>query len=180
MPGYDADSPGEQTFMSQRSRVLWVIALAILPLVALSGFTIWQQYLRDQFVVSTERTYFAQATAYAAEAFLDGNVAAVRAIARHPVLARPRQGEELEAFLKSVAADNPDWQGIGVVGADGNTVAGSLGGLQIRLGDRPAVSPASIDRRTGKPTVVITVPLDRKSTRLNSSHLKLSRMPSSA
>ena len=86
--------------MSQRARVLWVISLAILPLVALSGFTIWQQYLRDQFVVSTERTYFAQATAYAAEAYLDGNVAAVRALAKHPLLVRPRQGEELESFLK--------------------------------------------------------------------------------
>jgi len=146
--------------MTQRSRVLWVIGLAILPLVALSGFTIWQQYLRDQFVVSTERTYFAQATAYAAEAFLDGNVAAARALARHPALARPRQGEELDAFLKAVAADNPDWQGIGVVGPDGKTVAGSLGELQIKPGDRPAVSPALIDRRTGKPTVVIAVPLE--------------------
>jgi hypothetical protein len=36
--------------------------LAILPLVALSGFTIWQQYLRDEGMVSAERTYFAQAT----------------------------------------------------------------------------------------------------------------------
>jgi len=65
--------------MSQRAKVLWVISLAILPLVALSGFTIWQQYLRDEFVVSTERTYFAQATAFSAEAFLDGQVAVARA-----------------------------------------------------------------------------------------------------
>jgi signal transduction histidine kinase len=151
--------------MSQRARVLWVISLAILPLVALSGFTIWQQYLRDQFVVSTERTYFAQATAYAAEAYLDGNVAAVRALAKHPLLVRPRQGEELDGFLKAVAADNPDWQGIGIVGPDGNAVAGLLGGMQIKLGDRPAVSPALIDRRTGKPTVVITVPLEAGESR---------------
>ena len=65
--------------MSQRAKVLWVIALAIFPLVALSGFTIWQQYLRDEGMVSAERTYFAQATALAAEHFLDGQVAAVRA-----------------------------------------------------------------------------------------------------
>src|SRR5882762_4715402 len=45
-------------FMSQRAKVLWVIALAIFPLVALSGFTIWQQYLRDQFIISNERTNF--------------------------------------------------------------------------------------------------------------------------
>src|SRR6266849_1325475 len=151
--------------MSQRARVLWVISFAILPLVALSGFTIWQQYLRDQFVVSTERTYFAQATAYAAEAYLDGNVAAVRALAKHPLLVRPRQGEELDAFLKAVAADNPDWQGIGFVGPDGNAVAGSLSGMQVKPGERPAVSPALIDRRTGKPTVVITVPLEAGESR---------------
>src|SRR4249920_3269450 len=65
-------------FMSQRAKVLWVIALAIFPLVALSGFTIWQQYLRDEGMVSAERTYFAQATALAAEHFLDGQVAAAR------------------------------------------------------------------------------------------------------
>jgi signal transduction histidine kinase len=64
--------------MSQRAKVLWVIVLAILPLVALSGFTIWQQYLRDEGMVSAERIYFAQATALAAEHFLDGQVAAAR------------------------------------------------------------------------------------------------------
>jgi signal transduction histidine kinase len=64
--------------MSQRAKVLSVIALAVLPLVALSGFTIWQQYLRDEGMVSAERTYFAQATALAAEHFLDGQVAAAR------------------------------------------------------------------------------------------------------
>ena len=57
--------------MSQRAKVLWVIALAIVPLIALSGFTIWQQYLRDEAMVSAERTYFAQAIALAAEHFLE-------------------------------------------------------------------------------------------------------------
>src|SRR5258705_4423068 len=101
--------------MSQRAKVLWVIPLAIFPLVALSGFTIWQQYLRDTFVVSTERTYFAQATAYAAEAFLDGHVAAVRAVARHPLVLRGRASEELNNYLRQVATDEPDWQALGLV-----------------------------------------------------------------
>jgi signal transduction histidine kinase len=57
--------------MSQRAKVLWVVALAIFPLVALGGFTIWQQYLRDQAMVSTERAFFAQAVALAAEHFLE-------------------------------------------------------------------------------------------------------------
>lgn len=153
--------------MSQRARVLWVIALAILPLVALSGFTIWQQYLRDEFLVSTERTYFTQATAYAAESFLDGQVAAVRALAKTPGLAQPRAGEELQRTLERLAADNPDWEGIAVVGADGKTI----GGARVELADRPyfqqamssgkpAVSPAVLVE--GKPTVMVAVPLESR------------------
>jgi signal transduction histidine kinase len=76
--------------MSQRAKVLWVIALAILPLVALSGFTIWQQYLRDEAVVSTERGYLAQATALAAEHFLEaqgkGPVSPARMVDGKPTL----------------------------------------------------------------------------------------------
>jgi signal transduction histidine kinase len=143
--------------MSQRARVLWVIVLAIIPLLALSGFTIWQQYLRDQFIVAAN---FAQATAYAAEVFLDGQVAAMRALARHPALARARAGDEIDAVLKLAAADNPDWQAIGVAGPDGNAVAGALGGSRAKLADKPQVSPATIDPRSGKPSVVLTVPLD--------------------
>jgi signal transduction histidine kinase len=157
--------------MSQRAKVLWVIALAILPLVALSGFTIWQQYLRDEFVVSNERTHFAQATAYAAEAFLDGQVAAVRALARHPLLARPRAGAELSELLKQVAAEQPEWEGIAVAGADGRTVADSRAAASIDISDRayfkravserkPVVGSAIVGRVTGKVTLVIAVPLE--------------------
>jgi len=119
--------------MSQRAKVLLVIALAIFPLVALSGFTIWQQYLRDEALVSTERTYFAQATAFAAESFLDGQVMAARALAKHP---RPEQ----------VAADNPDWQGMRIAGPEALTA--------------PVVSPARLT--DGKPALLITVPLDNR------------------
>ncbi|MEA3194895.1 MAG: hypothetical protein QOD26_3228 [Betaproteobacteria bacterium] len=157
--------------MSQRAKVLWVIALAIFPLVALSGFTIWQQYLRDVFVVSTERTYFTQATAYAAEAFLDGHVAAVRALARHPLVARGRGGEDLNAFLRQVAADYPDWQALVVVDAGGRMVANAVDGPAFSVDDRPyfqqamrsgkpVVSPALLGRRTGQPIVIIAAPLE--------------------
>jgi signal transduction histidine kinase len=148
--------------MSQRARVLWVIGLAIIPLLALSGFTIWQQYLRDQFIVAAERTNFAQATAYAAEAFLDGQIAAMRALARHPALARARGGEETEDVLRQAAADNPDWQSVGIAGPDGNAVAGVLSGTRAKLAAKAAVSPAMIDPRSGLPSVVITVPLEAK------------------
>ncbi|HUQ25646.1 MAG TPA: ATP-binding protein [Burkholderiales bacterium] len=138
--------------MSQRAKVLWVIALAILPLVALSGFTIWQQYLRDVFVVSTERTYFVQATAYSAEAFLDGQVAAVRALAKNPALGRARAGDELQKLLEQLAADNPDWQGIKVVGPE----AAPSG--------QPVVNPARLV--DGKPVVTVTAALENRQAAL--------------
>ena len=81
---------GEASTMSQRAKVLLVIALAVLPLVALSGFTIWQQYLRDEALISTERTYFAQATALAAEHFLQaqgkGTVSPARMVDGKPTV----------------------------------------------------------------------------------------------
>jgi signal transduction histidine kinase len=157
--------------MSQRARVLWVIVAVILPLVALSGFTIWQQFVRDEFVVSTERTYFAQATAYAAEAFLDGQVMAARALARHPLIARPKPGPELDAVLKEIAADHPDWQAMVLVDADGKMIAAATAGPALDVADRPffqeavktgrpVVSQAIVGRRTGKAIVVIAVPLE--------------------
>ena len=52
-------------------------------------------------------------------------------------------------------------------------LANLAGILSRRLVERTTASPAKI-------TALLTGPADRKSTRLNSSHLKLSRMPSSA
>jgi signal transduction histidine kinase len=84
----------------------------------------------------------------------------MRALARHPALARLRPGEEPEGLLKQAAADNPDWQSIGLASPDGNAIAGTLAGGKIKIPDRPLVSPASIDPRTGKPSVVIAVPVE--------------------
>ena len=159
--------------MSQRAKVLWVIALAIFPLVALSGFTIWQQYLRDQFIISNERTNFTQATSFAAEAFLEGNVASLRALARHPLVARARAGEELNGVLRDAAAEQPDWQGMVVVDAEGKLIASAADGPPLNIADRPyfqeamrsgkpVVSPAVVGRRSGKPVVIIAVPLEGK------------------
>ena len=159
--------------MSQRAKVLLVIALAIFPLVALSGFTIWQQYLRDQLIVSNERTNFTQATSYAAEAFLDGHVASLRALSRHPVIARARAGEELNSVLRDAAVDQPDWQSMVVVDAEGKLIANAAEGAPLNIADRPyfqeamrsgkpVVSPVLIGRRSGKPVVIIAYPLEGK------------------
>ena len=47
----------------------------------------------------------------------------------------------------------------------------------IVLGDASKIEEGDLVRQTGR---ILSVPVDRKSTRLNSSHIPLSRMPSSA
>jgi len=157
--------------MSQRALVLWVISLAILPFVALSGVTSWQQFEDEQERVAAERVHLAGLASLAVEAFLDGHVASARSLAEHPALARPRKGPELDALTARIAQAHPEWQGLGIVGADGYSVASSLGGQAVFVGDRPyfrqavtsgrpVASSALIGRLSGKATVVIAVPLD--------------------
>ena len=158
--------------MSQRARILWVIVLAILPLVALSGLGLWQQYRHVQERIAGERVQLAQAAAFATAAFLDGQVATAASVALHPLVAHARKpSRELAVLLKRIAADHPQWEGIGVIGPDGLSIAGSLDGPKVYFGDRtyfrravetgkPAVSSALIGRRSGKTTVVIAVPLE--------------------
>ncbi len=158
--------------MSQRARILWVIVLAILPLVALSGLGLWQQYRHVQQRIAGERLQLAKAAAFATAAFLDGQVATAASVALHPLVAHARKpSRELGVLLKRIAADHPEWEGVGVIGPDGLSIAGSLDGPKVYFGDRtyfrravetgkPAVSSALIGRRSGKTTVVIAVPLE--------------------
>jgi len=158
--------------MSQRARILWVIVLAILPLVALSGVGLWQQVKHEQARVAAERLQLAQASAFATAAFLEGQVATAASVALHPLIARARAASrELDAFVTRVAGEHPAWEGVGVIGPDGYSIAGSLGGPPAYFGDRayfrqavqsgkPVVSSALIGRRSGKTTVIIAVPLE--------------------
>ena len=158
--------------MSQRARILWVIVLAIAPLVVLSGVGLWQQVKHEEERIAAERLQLAQAAAFATAAFLEGQVATAAAVALHPTIARARApSRELEAFTRKVAGEHPEWEGVGVIGADGNSIAGSLSGAPSYFGDRayfrqavqsgkPVVSAALIGRRSGKTTVVIAVPIE--------------------
>jgi len=158
--------------MSQRARILWVIVLAILPLVALSGIGLWQQLKHEEARIAGERLQLAQAAAFATGVFLEGQVATAAAVALHPLIARARApSRELDAFARKIAGERPEWEGVGVIGADGNSIAGSLSGSSSYFGDRayfrqavqtgkPVVSPALIGRRSGKTTVIIAVPIE--------------------
>jgi signal transduction histidine kinase len=158
--------------MSQRARILWVIVLAILPLVVLSGAGLWQQIRHEESRIAAERLQLAQAAAFATAAFLEGQVATAAAIAVHPTIARARQpSRELDAFARKIAGEHPEWEGVGVIGPDGNSITASLSGASSYFGDRayfrqavqtgkPVVSAALIGRRSGKTTVVIAVPIE--------------------
>jgi signal transduction histidine kinase len=163
--------------MSQRARILWVIVLAIAPLVALSGLGLWQQLRHEKAHLAAQRLRLAQAAAFATEAYLDGQVATAASLALHPLVSGARKpSRELDALLARMAADHPQWEGVGVLDPQGFSLAGSLGGPQMYFGDRayfrrvaqtgkPAVSSALIGRRSGKTTVIIAVPLEAAGAR---------------
>jgi signal transduction histidine kinase len=157
--------------MSQRARVLWIIALAVLPLAGLNAFLVAQHYEERRQIVADERVGLVQAAAFSVQMFVDHHVASAQVIALHPAVARARSSPDLDAFLHRVAREKPDWAGIGVVGPDGTSITGSRGGPRVFIGDRPyfkhalesgkaTVSDGVIGRLTGKPTIVIAVPFE--------------------
>src|SRR3970040_1277551 len=58
--------------MSQRARILWVIVLAIAPLVVLSGVGLWQQVKHEESRIAAERLQLAEAAAVANAPLLEG------------------------------------------------------------------------------------------------------------
>lgn len=155
--------------MSQRARLLLVVALAVLPLVAFSALDIWQEMRESEKRIAEERVQLARALSFAVEAFIEGHVSTMESLALHPAVAAARPAPQLEALLKRVADANPQWAGIAVVSADGSTVSASFGPPGVWIGDRPyfrealqtgraVVGNAVIGRRTGKVSVVLAVP----------------------
>ena len=155
--------------MSQRARLLALVAVAVLPLVALSALDIVQGLRESERRVAEERVQLARLLAFSVEALIDGNLSAIRAMTLSPVIAAGRPSPQLDAILKRVAAQNPQWAGFAVVGTDGTSLGGSLGGGAVYIGDRayfreamssgrPVVGNAVIGRLSGKVSVVLAVP----------------------
>ncbi len=168
--GRPIKTPGVRlTGMSQRARLLAIVAVAVLPLAALSALGIFSELREAEQRVAQERLDAAQLLAVTVGAFIDGNLSAIRALTLHPAIAAGRPGPALERVLKEVASENPQWAGFAVVGRDGTSLAGSLGRGAVYIGDRayfreamltgrPVVGDAVIGRLTGKTTVVLAVP----------------------
>lgn len=157
--------------MSQRARLLAIVCLAVLPLVAFSVLDIVQQMHESERRTVEDRVQLARLLAFAVEGFIDGNLSAAEAIAFQPAVIAGRGGPQLDQLLRRLAAARPDWAGLGLIGRDGYTIAGSLGPRAVFVGDRPyfreamttgrpLVSNAVIGRLTGKVSVVVAVPVD--------------------
>lgn len=157
--------------MSQRARLLAILSLAVLPLVAFSVLDIVQQMHESERRIAEDRVQLARLLAFAVEGFIDGNLSAAEAIAFQPAVIAGRGTPQLDQLLRRLAAAKPDWAGLGLIGRDGRTLAGSLGPHAVFVGDqpyfreamttgRPLVSNAVIGRLTGKVSVVLAVPVD--------------------
>lgn len=155
--------------MSQRSRILWLIALAVVPLTMLDAARIWQNFQEDRALSRTERSRLVELTALSLKVFIDNNVAAAKAVSLHPALSSGAATPELMSYLQRVVESQPDWVGVGVVGGDGHSIFGTQGSPPVFLGDRPyfkealatgrpALSSGIIGRVTGRLNVVIAVP----------------------
>lgn len=155
--------------MSQRARLLAIVAIAVLPLVALSALDIVQGLRENERRVTEERVQLARLLAFSVESLIDGNLSAIRAMTVFPALVAARPSPQLDALLRRVAAQNPQWAGFAVVDADGTSIGGSLGAGAVYIGDRPyfrqalasgrpVVGDAVIGRLTGRVTVVLAVP----------------------
>jgi signal transduction histidine kinase len=158
--------------MSQRARLLLIVALAVLPLAAFSALEIWQELREGERQIAEERVQLARAFAVAVEAFIDGHLSTLRSVVLHPAVTAARPSHELDALVKRVVADNPQWGGLGIYAIDGRSLAGTRGAGGLFIGDRPffrealatgqpVVGNAVIGRINGKVTVVLAVPFSK-------------------
>ena len=148
-----------------------MVALAGLPLLVLTLIALWQGKSLAEARVAEERVALARAGALTATAFVDGNLSTIRSLAWTRIVRDPWAVTDAQRVYEQVLAQNPDWEGWGLSDASGWNVV-STGRepytlniadrpyFQEALGaDRPVVSPAVLNRRTGNPTIVLAVPV---------------------
>lgn len=156
---------------NQRQTVLRIVAVASFPLIVLVIFGIVQGMTLAEARVAEERVALAQAGALSASAFVEGNLATARSLGRVQDIRTAGTDPGVAQTFQEILAENPDWEGWGLAGADGwNIVSTGAAPGTLNVGDRPyfqealrtgrpTVSPAVLNRRTGQPTVVLAVPV---------------------
>ena len=156
--------------MSQRASVLRIILLSTLPLVLLAAIWVWLAAAAERERIVDQRLALARAAALVVESYLRDNLTTAQAVALAPGLTDPRNADDTARFLKSLAGENPDWDGAGFVGADGwNLATSGTAPRTVYVGDRsyfqqaiatgrPVVSNGVIGRLRGAAGVVLAAP----------------------
>jgi hypothetical protein len=141
-----------------------VIALVLLGVA-------WFQWRQAESGRLVARIGLATAVAQAVTAYVDGNLTAVRVLARMPVATNAELSGTMPTFRLQILTDNPAWDGIDLIDPEGNTLTGSLNTSEIvNLADRdyfkgavagePTVSEPHVDRIRGVVTVVLAAPVE--------------------
>ncbi len=157
--------------MPSRVRIIWLSAIALVPLVLFSVLAIRNNTSTHEARIVADRVSLAKAQAQAVVAFVEGNLSTVRALSLSPVVGQADHGGTVPPFLALVAADNADWEGIGLIGPDGYTLTGSTSTSgTVNLSDRPyfqqaaageiVVSDPIVGRIRGVVTVVLGAPVE--------------------
>ena len=145
--------------------VLLLLPLLLTALIALRG----SRHAEER--VMQQRLALAQATALTASAFVDSQLAAIRAFARSPDVIDLGSRPDPQDALARALADAPDWESIELFQADGWGIIGTGPDVRgLNIADRgyvqaalttgqPAIGPPSIGQRTGTLAVPIVAPV---------------------
>ncbi len=94
--------------LSQRVRVLGIIALTSLPLLLFGLLNLWRDVVDAESRGVEERVVLAGAVALAAESFVAGNLATLRALAFSRELTSPSDYTEVKRLLERVGQQDPN------------------------------------------------------------------------
>jgi len=158
--------------VSQRVRLMLILAAAMLPLIVLALGFVWRDSQAAEDRIAEDRLALARAGALTTGAFLEGNLATLRALAVELGDINLATAEQHQARLVAIVEASPLWIGLGIHDMEGNRIVGANPDAPqgVNLADRayfqevvrtgrPTVSSAVIGRGTGLPTVVLAVPM---------------------
>lgn len=163
----------EEGPVSQRVRLMLILAAAMLPLIVLAFGFVWRDSQAAEDRIAQDHLALARASALTTGAFLEGNLATLRALSVE--LADMDMTDDLarhQLRLAEIADTNPLWSGLGIHDAGGTRLVGASADAPqgVNVGDRPyfqrvintgqpTVSSAIIGRASGRPTVILGVPI---------------------
>jgi signal transduction histidine kinase len=160
--------------VTQRFRILALIAVGILPLLVLAGANLTRQVQEGEQRVAEDRIALSRAAALTVSGFVDTSFATLQALAATSTVADPtprpaltdllNNARELDSPLAMVGLFRPDGWNVALAGLDQPPL--TLNVLdrqyiqQARTSGRRVVSPATIPRTTGVLTVDLVMPVD--------------------